>query len=93
MTDTSELEDSMTFYTFMMKNHRMEQTPSGDLARDMYEDKEHFPRNGTGKFDGWHRILRIYLVRHNTCRECLAVLEECWKDYVVCEKSRLSRSW
>ena len=77
----------MTFYTFMMRNHRGKNTPEGDLARDIFQDRESFPRNGKGKFDGWHRILRGYLERQHACSECLDVFESCWKDYVACEKS------
>ena len=77
----------MTFYTFMMRNHRGKQTPAGDLAEDIYRDKDSFPRNGKGKFDGWHRILRSYLERQHACSDCLDVFEKCWEDYVRCEKS------
>ena len=76
----------MTFYTFMMRNHRGRHTPEGDLAGDIYRDREHFPRNGKGKFDGWHWILRSYLESRNACGECLDVFEKCWGDYVRCEK-------
>ena len=82
----------MNFYNWMMRNHRDENTPAGDLAADMELDKESFPRNGTGKFDGWHRIIREYLVQQDVCDECLEVFEECWKEYVECEKSRLNRN-
>ena len=63
----------MTFYTFMMRNYRGADTPEGDLATDMARDKERFPRNGKGKFDGWHKLIRDHLVREGACRECLAV--------------------
>ncbi|MCR4707887.1 MAG: sterile alpha motif-like domain-containing protein, partial [Clostridiales bacterium] len=57
----------MTFYTFMMRNYRNMDTPAGDLARDMFEDKERFPRNRVAKLDGWHQILRSYLKRQHAC--------------------------
>lgn len=82
----------MNFYNWMMRNHRDENAPAGDLTADMEQDKESFPRNGTGKFDGWHRIIREYLVQQDVCDECLEVFEECWKEYVECEKSRLNRN-
>ena len=59
----------MTFYTFMMRNHRGKNTPEGDLAGDIFQDRESFPRNGKGKFDGWHRILRGYLERQHACSD------------------------
>ena len=30
----------MTFFTYMMRNHRRKDTAQGDLADDMYEDRE-----------------------------------------------------
>ena len=82
----------MNFYNWMMRNHRDENTPAGDLAADMKRVRDTFPRNGVGKFDGWHSLIRSYLVRHHACSECLEVFEECWKEYVECEKSRLNRN-
>lgn len=76
----------MTFYTFMMRNHRGKDTPQGDLADDMFRDREKFPRNGKGKYEGWHTVLRRYLEAKQACRDCLEVFEGCWKDYVKCEK-------
>ena len=82
----------MCFYRYMMRNYRGTNTPEGDLAKDMERDREHFPMNGRGKYDGWHRLIRDHLVRNHACRECLAVFERCWEEYVACEKSRLNRS-
>lgn len=82
----------MTFYTYMKRNHRDADTPEGDLAKDMLRDKENFPRNGPGKFDGWHRLIRGYLERCGACDACLEVFEGCWEKYVKCEKSRSSRN-
>ena len=78
----------MTFYTYMMRNHRGKDTPEGDLAGDIYLDRDHFPRNGNGKLDGWHRILRSYLKSRRACDACLAVFERCWEDYVRCGKKQ-----
>lgn len=82
----------MTFYTFMIRNHLNEDTAEGDLAEDMHRNKEEFPRNRACKFDGWHSLIRSYLERKNACRECLETFEECWKEYVQCEKKRLNRN-
>lgn len=82
----------MTFYTFMMRNHQGKDTPEGDLAADMKRDKERFPKNGTGKFRGWYRLIRGYLVDHNACDDCLATFDACWKEYELCERKRLKRS-
>jgi len=52
----------MNFYNFMMKNYLGTDMPGGDLAKDMWEDKEKFPRNGVGKYVAWHKLIRSYLV-------------------------------
>lgn len=81
----------MTFYRFMMRNHRGENTLAGNLAADMYRDRERFPKNGPYKFEGWHRLIREHLLRDGACPERMCVFEDCWEDYVKCEKSKLSR--
>lgn len=78
----------MTFYNFMVRNYLGENTPEGDLAEDIHRKKDTFPRNGQGKFNGWYKLIRDYLVRHNACQECLAVFEECWEEYVAYEKKK-----
>lgn len=82
----------MSFYTFMMKNHKGKDTPEGDLAADMKRDKDRFPKNGAGKFDGWHRLIREHLEMRGACDACLAVFESCWREYELCERKRLKRS-
>ncbi len=82
----------MTFYSFMMKHHRGQQSPAGDLAGDMYDDKDRFPRNRSCKFTGWHDLILRYLRSNDACADCISVFEECWEDYVACEKRRLKRN-
>ena len=77
----------MTFYTFMMRTHlHNDDTPKGRLAESMKSNKDRFPKNGKGKFDGWHRLIRCYLERMNADAESLTAFEESWKEYVACEK-------
>lgn len=45
----------MSFYRFMMRNYRGKDTPEGDLAYDMERNKDTFPKNGRGKYDGCDR--------------------------------------
>ena len=82
----------MTFYTWMMRNYKGDVSPAGDLATDMERDKEGFPRNGAGKFQGWHDLILRYLELQGACWECIEVFEECWKEYELCERKRLKRS-
>lgn len=82
----------MTFYTFMTRNYKNTDGPAGDLARDIRRDSAQFPRNRSCKHKGWHEQLYQYLVENNACRDCLNTFEECWKEYVKCEKKRLKRS-
>lgn len=82
----------MTFYAFMMKNYLNEDAPAGDLAQDMHRNKEEFPKNRSCKFDGWHTVILDYLQSRNACRECLETFDECWEEYVECEKKRLNKN-
>lgn len=81
----------MNFYNFMMKNYKDAKEPKGDLARDMYADREMFPRNAPGKFEGWRKVILNYLERNNACIECIDTFEDAWEEYVRCEKSRSKR--
>jgi hypothetical protein len=68
----------------MTQKYQEELSPQGELARDIKKDKERFPRNGHGKFKGWYRIF----VGQEICKTHLDAFEECWKEYVECEKSK-----
>ena len=80
----------MNFYNYMMKNYR--NSVKNKLAAKMHQDGETFPKNGQGKFDGWHRIIYSHLERHGASAEMLAAFEECWEEYVKCEKARLRKN-
>ena len=82
----------MTFYTYMTRTHKDQMTNEGDLARDMISDKERFPRNRGRDFETWHRIILDHLLSYSACEECIEAFENCWKEYVECEKSRLNRN-
>ena len=56
------------------------------LARSMKNSKDRFPKNGRGKYTGWHRLIRCYLERTNVNDEILIAFEESWEEYVACEK-------
>ena len=81
----------MTFYNFMMKNYKDAKEPKGDLARDMYGDRESFPRNGSGKCKAWYRLIREYLESQGACYACLKTFDEAWEEYVRCEKEKSKR--
>ena len=85
-------EDIMTFYTYMMRNHLGKDSPAGDLAMDMKRDKDHFPKNRSCKFNGWHQFIRYCLSGQGVCSDCMEVFEECWKEYERCEKKRLNKN-
>lgn len=81
----------MTYYTFMMRYHKGEDSPEGNLARHIYQDKEKFPRNGIGKYKGWHKILRDYLEQQKASDTYLDVFERTWDGYVQHEKQRWTK--
>ena len=64
----------MTFYTYMTRNYLNEDSPAGDLAQDMYREKETFPRNRPCKFDGWYRLIRSYLLQRMPAWSALQLL-------------------
>ncbi|MDE7065534.1 MAG: sterile alpha motif-like domain-containing protein [Desulfovibrionaceae bacterium] len=78
----------MTFYTYMLRNHLKERGPKGDLARDMKDDADSFPRNTKGKLDDWYTIIENYLWSQGACYECMRVFEESWKEYAQYERMR-----
>ena len=81
----------MTFYEYMMKKHKGENTPKGDLAFDMKCDSKHFPRNDSKNLWEWQKIINQYFMNHFACEACLKTFDECWKEYVTHEKTISSR--
>ena len=45
----------------MMKKYKNGDGAKRDLACDMYDDKEKFPRNGLFNLKFWHKGIREYL--------------------------------
>ena len=82
----------MTFYRYMEQNYYEKEGSKADLENDMVSDEEGFPaRLGIKDRDG-HGVIRRYLESCQACDACLDVFEECWKEYVECEKSRSNKS-
>lgn len=82
----------MTFYTFMMRNYLNEDSPAGALAQDMHCGNENFPRNRSCKFNGWYQLIRSHLEQKNACNNSLKIFDECWEEYVICEKKKLNKN-
>lgn len=81
----------MTFYTYMVRKHIKEDSPMGDLAKDMREDRDRFPRNSTVKLSGWHDSILSYLYDCGACSGCIDAFEEAWKEYAKWLKSKSSK--
>ena len=81
----------MTFYTYMMRHHKGEDTPAGDLAADMKRTSDSFPRNNPRRFDAWFVIIYDYLADHDACHDCLRTFSECWGEYMAYEESKKRR--
>ena len=62
------------FKQYMISNHINEQTPKGDLARDLKMDKE-FPRISCKK-EGI-----IYLENRGACYNAIKTFKDSWKEY------------
>ena len=82
----------MTFYTYMMKKYKGTEGPKSDLAWDMYDDREKFPRNGVGKYDGWYSIIHDYLSRQGACDDCMRTFHEAWAEYVDNDRRRRGKN-
>ena len=82
----------MTFYTYMMRNHKGHDTAAGRLAEDMYQDRDHFPRYEMGTFfTGAYGTKLGYLRRHSASESYLKAFDECWAEYEKAERARLGR--
>jgi uncharacterized protein YozE (UPF0346 family) len=78
----------MTFYTYMTRMHLTDDTPMGDLARDMKGDGDHFPRNKITRLNRWHEKILNYLYDCGACSGCLDAFEEAWEEYTTWMKNR-----
>ena len=82
----------MTFFSFMIRNHKDTKTEADQLANKMRMDRDRFPRNSR-KLDAWGELLHEYIKRHPEIYEgFMMTFEECWKEYVKCEKSKSRRN-
>lgn len=77
----------MSFYRYTIKKYLNENSPKGDLARDMKEDKN-FPINSPQKFQGWKKVIKKYLENQGACYEFMVVFEEVWEEYERCLKKK-----
>ena len=63
------------FFDFMTDNYIKEDSPAGDLARDINRDKS-FPQDSMSR-----KEIIDYLKQNNACAECLETFKWCWKEY------------
>ena len=83
----------MTFFSFMVRNHKDSKTEEGRLAEIMRMDRERFPRNSSHKLNTWRMLLRDYIKKHSAIYAVsIETFESCWEEYEACEKSRLNKS-
>ena len=78
----------MTFYTYLMK-HKKDESPIGDLARDVYID----PKNEVFKCSCLKArgFMRSYLEANGACSACLAAFDECYGEYQKLVRSERRR--
>ena len=81
----------MTFYSYMMKTHRGMENGAGKLADVMASDREHFPRNGPLKYEGWHKLIRDHIFRSPAYAGMVPVFETCWEQYEQNEREKRRR--
>ena len=64
------------FFDFMTDNYIKENSPAGDLARDINRDKS-FPQKSAS-----HKEIINHLKQNKACTECLETFKWSWKEYV-----------
>lgn len=73
---------NMTYYRWMMRKHRNDVSPAGELARDMKLDHD-FPRR-SGRAEALE-----YLLRQGASTKCIRIFDETWQRY---ERSKVAGS-
>ena len=66
-----------SFYKFMIMNFLEEDSPLGDLARDMKSDRD-FPKSAIS-----HDRILDHLERCAACSDCFDAFEESWNRYLL----------
>lgn len=69
-----------TFYSWMIQNHFQDDTPIGDLARDMKSDGQRIVRATR------YSRNRAYLSLRNAAPECIDAFEAAWSEYEAYKK-------
>jgi hypothetical protein len=75
-------EENMRFSRWLVKNYKNSDTPIGDLARDVANDRD-APRHRSGK-RGWE----TYLSFRHACRGCLEALDDAFELYKADQHER-----
>jgi uncharacterized protein YozE (UPF0346 family) len=65
----------MSFYSWIILRHWNEDTPMGDLARDVYADKS-FPKRGK------YKDILTHLKECNACDGAIECFKKAWAEYV-----------
>lgn len=71
----------MNFYDYMVQKYIDEDSPFGDLARDMESDKYNFPDNGTTNLTTARRNIGEYLMSKGACYDCIESFVKAWIEY------------
>lgn len=82
----------MTFYTWMMKKYKGQDSPEGDLASDMELLSKEFPRNRGTDYKSARVEIVSHMRNHLACREALQTFAKCWTRYVLHE-THYHRDW
>ena len=83
---STAVKDPGTFFQYMM-GFVGQDTPKGDLARDMKRDAEYSCFNEVEEIRTFEELI-CHLEWNIACRECIATARKCWRDYM-----RAVRKW
>lgn len=85
----------MTFFRFITKNYKGQESPEGDLAADILADKKgqiYFKNDGFGKYLGHYDSMMRYLRKSGACVECREAFRNVFYEYVLSELMRRKRT-
>lgn len=71
----------MNFKTWIIKRHIDDDSPIGDLARDIKDDGTFKEKNSLSGIDN-------YLDMNNACDRCIEAFKKAWDEYTKWQKNK-----
>ena len=72
----------MNFKTWIIRRHIDDDSPIGDLARDIKDDETFTEKNSFSGIDN-------YLDMNNACDRCIEAFKKAWDEYTKWQKKKI----